>query len=272
METFWISYRETLSGYFLQKHYEYRFQVLLMLEGETEYQIGQQRYTVRKGDVVLLNTLEDHTLRVKKYPYRRYIFQISPDFLHSEIQSPEILSLFVQNPESRQAVVRMREKNFTKLCQLCAQMQDEYQVQDRYFTRMILSDLNCFFVTVLRELAADNGSVHEIRASTVLSYRILQYLDHHFSDDITVAGVAEHFYLSRHYISHIFKQTTGRGIMEYVISRRINRAQMLLTESALPVGRIAQECGYSDFAWFSKQFRKVTGQTPTQFRTEVLQV
>lgn len=266
MEQFWIEQRETKEKYYLRKHFEYRFQVLLMLDGKTRYQIGERAYSLQRGDIVLLNTLEDHTLQVKRYPYRRYIFQVSPAFMHSEIQSPEILSLFVQKPENRQPVVHMDEDGFGKLCRICAEMLSESEQQNSHYERVITADLNRFFVTILRELERENKAVQKAGAGTVLSYQILNFLDQHFTEDITVEKVAEHFYMSRHYISHVFKKTTGSGIMEYVISRRINRAQMLLSETNLPVGKVAMECGYTDFTWFSRQFRRIVGQTPTHFR------
>lgn len=266
MDDFWIAYRETREKYFLQRHYEYRFQVLLMTEGETVYKIGERQYSLRRGDVVLLNTLEDHTLKAKKYPYCRYIFQVSPSYMHGEIQSPEILSLFVQNPENRHPVVHVEAENFKRLCQICDEMLDESENRSIQYSRVILADLNRFFVAILRELEKQNKAVPQADAGTVLAYKILNFLDDHYTGDITVEQVADHFFLSRHYISHVFKKTTGSGIMEYVISRRINHAQTLLSETDMPIGKIAQECGYTDFTWFSRQFRHIVGQTPSRFR------
>ncbi|MDD6223143.1 MAG: AraC family transcriptional regulator [Lachnospiraceae bacterium] len=269
MNDFWISYRETSEKYFLQRHYEYRFQVLVMVDGKTVYQIGERRYDLKRGDVVLLNTLEDHTLKVKSYPYCRYIFQVSPSYMHGKIQSPEILSLFVCSPENRHPVVHVKEKNFDRLCQICSEMLDESEQRASHCDRMIMADLSRFFVTILRELESQNKAVPAADAGTVLSYKVLNFLDHHYTEDITVGQVADHFFLSRHYISHVFKKTTGSGIMEYVISRRINHAQTLLSESDMPIGKVAQECGYTDFTWFSRQFRNIVGQTPSHFRAGI---
>jgi AraC-like DNA-binding protein len=266
MDNFWISYRQTTEKYYLQRHYEYRFQVLVMTGGATVYQIGEKSFSLQRGDVVLLNTLEDHTLKVKRYPYSRYIFQVSPSYMHGRIQSPDILSLFVCSPENRHPVVHLEERDFDRLCQICTEMLDESEQRGSHCERMIMADLNRFFVTILRVLERQNKAVPAADAGTVLSYKVLNYLDHHYAEDITVGQVADHFYLSRHYISHVFKKTTGSGIMEYVISRRINHAQTLLSESDMPVGKIAQECGYTDFTWFSRQFHSIVGQTPSHFR------
>ena len=54
--------------------------------------------------------------------------------------------------------------------------------------------------------------------------------------------------------------------MSYVISLRINHAKLLLSETDQSVTDIALECGYTDFNYFSKQFKKLTHLSPSEFR------
>lgn len=59
--------------------------------------------------------------------------------------------------------------------------------------------------------------------------------------------------------------------MAYVISLRMNRAKLLLAETDRSITDIATECGYTDFTYFSKQFKKHTNLSPSKFRKDVLQ-
>lgn len=63
-----------------------------------------------------------------------------------------------------------------------------------------------------------------------------------------------------------FKQAMGMSISSYALSLRVSEACRLLAESSLPIGRIADQLGYNDIYFFSRQFRQRTGQTPTTYR------
>ena len=85
---------------------------------------------------------------------------------------------------------------------------------------------------------------------------------------LTLDDIAESMFLNKDYISHLFKKETGYSLMGYVILLRINHAKLLLTETEKSITDIALECGYTDFAYFSKQFKQLTGVNPSAFRKE----
>ena len=89
-----------------------------------------------------------------------------------------------------------------------------------------------------------------VDASAAIAYKVLNYLDHHYPEDISVTKLAETFFLNKHYIAHVFKAETGYSPMDYVISLRMNRAKALLAETARSISEIAVECGYTDFNHF----------------------
>jgi AraC-like DNA-binding protein len=68
------------------------------------------------------------------------------------------------------------------------------------------------------------------------------------------------------HFSRVFLKVTGRRPQDYAIEARIGRARQLLGESDLTIGMIAEALGFQDIFYFSRQFRRQTGQTPTEFR------
>ena len=104
-----------------------------------------------------------------------------------------------------------------------------------------------------------------------MAYNVMNYLNHHFAEDISVNSIAAALFLNRDYISHVFKDETGYSVMAYVISLRINRAKLLLAETDRSITDIAMECGYTDFTYFSKQFKKHTNMSPSKFRKDASQ-
>ncbi len=132
------------------------------------------------------------------------------------------------------------------------------------------ADLRRMFITIFRE-CADVLSMMKIGNGVTVAYNVMNYLNHHFAEDISVNSIAAALFLNRDYISHVFKDETGYSVMAYVISLRINRAKLLLAETDRSITDIAMECGYTDFTYFSKQFKKHTNMSPSKFRKDASQ-
>ena len=135
------------------------------------------------------------------------------------------------------------------------ELEKEYREKRLYWEMYIGADLRRMFITIFRECEELLASVR-VDASAAIAYKVLNYLDHHYPEDISVTKLAETFFLNKHYIAHVFKAETGYSPMDYVISLRMNRAKALLAETARSISEIAVECGYTDFNHFSKLFKK----------------
>lgn len=86
--------------------------------------------------------------------------------------------------------------------------------------------------------------------------------------DLTVGGVAEHFNISPSSLSHRFKEQMNCNISDYITSCKMNRACVLLRSTDLPIAEIATQIGYSQYASFVRQFKRVKGIIPSAYRNE----
>lgn len=94
----------------------------------------------------------------------------------------------------------------------------------------------------------------------------VDYVAQHFSEDITLASVAEVLHVNTSYLSMLFKQVTGTTFKEHLNRVRVEEAERLLANTDYPIIEIAIACGYSDQSYFTKVFKKYTGLTPRQYR------
>jgi AraC-like DNA-binding protein len=88
------------------------------------------------------------------------------------------------------------------------------------------------------------------------------YLHQNFSSAVSIADLAARFGFSEGYFYRAFKRRTGMTPVTYLTQVRIENAQKLLRHSSLKVSRVARLVGYQDPLYFSRIFRKVTGQSP----------
>jgi AraC family transcriptional regulator len=103
--------------------------------------------------------------------------------------------------------------------------------------------------------------------STKLSV-VVEYIERHLEDSLTVEQIAAAAHLSAYHFARQFKGATGVPPHQYVIARRVERAQQLLQQDdGLSLAAIAARCGFSDQSQLSNHFKRFVGVTPSRFRT-----
>lgn len=92
------------------------------------------------------------------------------------------------------------------------------------------------------------------------------YIDSNYNKDISLDDISRTMNLSPYYFSKLFKEETGENFVEFLTRVRIEKAKQLLASPEKSMKEICSEVGYSDPNYFSRIFKKVSGQTPTEYR------
>jgi AraC-like DNA-binding protein/ligand-binding sensor protein len=95
------------------------------------------------------------------------------------------------------------------------------------------------------------------------------YLDEHYMEKLSLASISREMHIGRTKLCTLAKELSGGKTLSYLIAqRRINAAKRMLMQSNLPISAVAEAVGISDYNYFSKVFRSITGTTPTAFRKD----
>lgn len=118
---------------------------------------------------------------------------------------------------------------------------------------------------------ADDGGRTQLRS--VEHYRnameqCIGYIDANFTRELTLGDLAHRFGISRSRFSLLFPQFTGMTLKRYIARRRIDHALTLLRTTELSVQEISQMAGYTDLSTFYRNFDKLTGGNPSDYRPE----
>jgi AraC-like DNA-binding protein len=95
----------------------------------------------------------------------------------------------------------------------------------------------------------------------------LEYIGRRFAEKIALREVAREVKLSPSRLAHLFREYTGRSVLQMVIQTRIRHAQQLLERTARSCTEIGYEVGFQDQSHFIKHFKRLAGVTPRQFRS-----
>jgi len=140
---------------------------------------------------------------------------------------------------------------------------------------MSVNDLRKILMTISKELD-DSHSTTQLKEplATTLHInhpeinKIITYIEQNYDKDITVKSLAQYVMMGENYISALFKKKIGQNLIHYVHEYRINKSKELLLQSDLTVGEVGVQVGFANDNYFIKIFKRVTGTTPSQFRSE----
>lgn len=108
--------------------------------------------------------------------------------------------------------------------------------------------------------------LHEEVTSHPEIQKILQYIHAHYPEDITVKSMSQYVMMGENYVSTLFKKKTGHTLIHYLHQVRVNQAIQYLCHSDLPVYEIGNRVGFVNDNYFIKIFKRLTAQTPSQYR------
>lgn len=97
----------------------------------------------------------------------------------------------------------------------------------------------------------------------------INHIESHYREPLSLSVLAAHCASNPSYLSQLFKKETSHTVTHYILKTRINHSLLLLNSSGLSINEIALHCGFPDANYYSKAFKKIKGQTPSDYRKEI---
>lgn len=260
-----IEYRENDSDYALKAHHHNSYELIYITGGTAEFTIGNSSYIVGPEQLIFISHLEAHELKITSLPYKRYFILIHPDYLHSIIKEPELLSVFKYRSEDFNHVLKLSPEISAVVGARFGEIYIEAKRQQIFWETLLEAALKEMLVYLYRSSPA-NFPVLAPDENTKNVYRIQRYIETHCLQELNLRDVSRKFFVDMYYLSHTFKKVTGYNFKEYLILQRISRAKDLLYYSDETITNVCMKSGFSNVNHFIRIFRKYTGHTPLQYR------
>ena len=246
-------------------HYHDFYKLVIFIRGDVTYCIEGKSYELAPYDMVLVNAGEVHRPIVHSLrPYERIIIYISPQFLQSYRQADYDLGLCFEKVRKEQSnVLRMPSMKNSKLYQVCRELESSFKDTD-YASGLYQNILFLEFMIQLNRAAVHDAlDFTETAAANDKILNILSYINEHLTEDISIDLLAEHFFISKYYLMHSFKEETGYTIGNYLSAKRLRYAKELIS-GGMPVTQACFECGFKNYSTFSRAYKKNFKVPPTQ--------
>lgn len=256
-------------------HFHDTYELYYLLEGERYYFIEKETYYVKAGDVVLINREQVHkTSQAGSGKHDRILLQLSGRILDPWLKNAGVFSL-ERLFGDYYGVLKVSELEREEIKSLLFGIRDEIgQRGVRYETmvRLKLSQILLLIYrirkkSVLKEMpatvqTAKHGKVHEVA----------EYLTTHCESGESLEEIAEKFFISKSYLSRIFREVTSFSVNEYRNLARVRKAKELLSNSDYTITEISGLLGFESVTYFERIFKKHGDETPSGYRKKTRRV
>ncbi|MEG2653057.1 MAG: AraC family transcriptional regulator [Ruthenibacterium sp.] len=241
-------------------HLHKGFEIYCLLCGNVDYYIEDSHRHLCTGDLLIIRENAMHRAIVAPdLPYERITLHFTQDFLAGFDNTPCNLLRCFCTPQAGGAFIAAalaRESGLAGLLHILTQL-DSCSIPEK--TILVKLTLVRFLLAAgtLCDHSADERIPQDARISD-----IMQYLAAHLQEPLQLDVLADQFFINKYYLCHKFKQETGITLTDYLCCKRIHQAHCML-QSGIPATQAALACGFSDYSYFYRLFKRQLGVSPS---------
>lgn len=249
------------------EHWHTALEIIMPLEQNYTVFIQQQEYSLNPGDILVIPAGSVHSLHAPTHG-SRFIFILELDHFSQLPGFNYILSLLSQPVY---IPCNMDSEFYTSEAAIMMQLAEHYWGNSITKEINIYSCLLNFFAKIGENTVNTvNRSMSSSTKSNSLMNRlsmVLDYLDNHYSENITLEEAASIACFSKFYFTRLFKQYTNQTFYDYLSARRIKAAEQMLIVPNLAITEISLKSGFASLSSFNRTFKRLKGCSPSEYRT-----
>lgn len=143
---------------------------------------------------------------------------------------------------------------------------DAYMQQINRFSD--IEELSIWITGVMHRFIQHSFDFAQIKHSDVV-FKAMEYIRQNYDRKLSLEDIAQHVYLSRSYLSSLFREEAGQTLFSYINQVRVEKSKLFLMNPSSSLAEVAALCGFEDQSYFTKVFRKITGLSPKQYRDQL---
>lgn len=252
----------------LKQDFEYHYhdfdKIIIFIKGKVTYRIEGCAYQLNPYDIIMVRHNDIHKPDIDPSdPYERIIVYLSPGFLDAyRCENYDLSACFQKSKEFHSHVLRIHSMEKSSLYITLSNL--EYAcTHDGYANDLYCQAVFLEFMIQLNRASLTSQVIYLPPATgDQRILKIMDYINEHLTDQMTVDAIAEACYISRYHLMHLFKEETGYTLFDYITEKRLLMARDLL-KTKRSVTEVCYGCGFKNYSTFSRAYKKHFGISPT---------
>ena len=236
------------------------YELFFFIEGDVTYMIDGQPYPLRPGDLLIIpGTVPHHPVFGETRSYRRVVLWMTAEFVRSLAQGETLIECFPA--EGGSYFYRFAPSEGERLLDLAMTITEEFSYSRPFADTMSALLVTELLIRIHRLMPTSAQSHPEDSASEQLVREVVRFINENLSRELTLDYIADHFFISKFYLSRVFKRYMNVTPHSYVTQRRLALAKRLLYDG-IPPTEVYRRCGYADYSSFYRSVREKYGISP----------
>ena len=259
---------------FRKEHIHNEFEIFIVLKGSGIAKIKNKSYTLKEGDIFLINSGEVHSyMRDPLYTLDVEDTDDVPLFLFVQISNHCLREYF---PQIRTTIFNscnlrdyLSDEEANSMINLLVQSAKIYFMEEPLYQLNVLSNIAKVLVSCYKEVPHEiisEAQKTNLKQKNLRVERIISYIDANFETQIRLQDLAEQENLSPTHFSHLFTSLFGVTFQNYVNIKRMEQCIRLMPNKEKTLLEISYESGFSDPKYMNRMFIKHFGYTPKEYR------
>lgn len=252
-------------------HWHPEIELTLVMEGEIAYQVNDSLYHLREGEGLFCNTNVLHSghgekpsgdcsyLSVTFHPRLLYGYSSSVmqrKYMNHILESPSLASIhFVPEEAWKSRVLAQIER--------IRILNGEHPATEELQIQIALLEI---WKEIFEHVKIQERGYTENGRDTERIRRIMEYIQKHYAEKITLEDLADQIHLCRSESCRLFKRYMNESMFDYLLDYRVEKSLELLRQSGLDVTQVAGQVGFASPGYYSKIFKRKMGCTPMEYR------
>ena len=248
------------------------YEVYYFISGNVEYNVEGKSYHLKKGDILLINPLELHQPRIgpDQSDYERIVLWVDKNYLASLCSNETSLTRCFDNTKPNHSnLLRLSRKQQDYLGGRLTELLEESACENYGSDLVCRASLTRLLLELNRISFSRKDSEQSSKADSPLVSEVVEYINEHYCEKLSLTSVAERFFVSKYYLSHIFNSVVGTSLHRYITLKRLIHAKQMLSSGIRPT-TTAQNCGFNDYAGFYRAFVSEFGVTPKEYQEKAV--
>ena len=272
-----VHYFEYMKDFFFEGESHDFWEFCYIDKGEIEVQADKRHYVLKKGECIFHKPNEFHMLKANG--------KIAPNLVvvSFSCNSPA-MSFF----EDKLLKLDSKERNLLGMLITEARNAFSCPLNDPYLQKLTKRDnplfaceqlvriyLEEFLINLIRRFRYSSLGESGPQKSTKLKSdddlfnHIVAYLENNITSHVTVDKICKNNLIGRSQLQSLFRSKSSLGVIEYFSNMKIEVAKQLIRDSQMNFTQISEYLGYSSIHYFSRQFKKITNMTPSEYASSV---
>ncbi len=253
-------------------HFHDDMEVVYVLDGSVVLRNGYYTYTLKQGDIFIINDREMHSFRKTDEDNLVMMFQMDLTYFSRYYDSLRnnffVTDIEDDSDESLEVLRTLLAKIMMEIIQKGYGYEHKVIESTHNLIACLLSDFQYFVMENGRFKNELKNKGNKILAGRL--NRITDYMYDNYTRKLTLSEIAEREHLSIYYLSHIIKEATGLSFQDLLSYIRVEESEHLLLGTNKKIGAIAEETGFSAVRYYIKHFEQWFGMHPLEYRKKYI--